>query len=61
VAETEARRTAGELTRDRLVQLENATSEEVRVEVRDESRHTVLAVTVSIQVERIAAPPSCIM
>jgi hypothetical protein len=61
VADIEARRTAGELTRDRLIQLQNAASEKIRVEVRDEHRQTVLAVTVSIQVERAPLTPSCMM
>jgi hypothetical protein len=60
VAEIEARRTAGELTRDRLFQVQGATSEDIRVEVKDEHRQLVFTVTVSTQVERagLTAPHS---
>ena len=54
-AEIEARRSAGELTQDRLLQLQSATSEDIRVEVKDEQRQPVLTVTVSIQVDHEAA------
>ena len=54
VAEIEARRSASELTRDRLLQVRSATSEAVRVEVTDEQRQPVLTVTVSIQVDHEA-------
>ena len=50
-AEIEARRSAVELTRDRLVRSQSATSEDIRVEVKDEHRQPVLTVTVSIQVD----------
>ena len=53
MAEIDARRTAGELTRDRLFLWQGATSEDIRVEVKDEQRQPVLTVTVSIQVERV--------
>jgi hypothetical protein len=58
--EIEARRSAGELTRDRLLQLQSAASEDIRVEVKDEHRQPVLTVTVSTQVERagLTAPHS---
>jgi hypothetical protein len=56
-AEIEARRSAGELARDRLFQLQSATSEDIRVEVKDEQRQPVLTVTVSIQVERVRLTP----
>ena len=56
-AEIEALRSAVELTRDRLVQLQSATSEDIRVEVKDEHRQPVLTVTVSIQVERAGLMP----
>ena len=52
MAELEARRTAGELTRDRLILWQGATSEDIRVEVKDEQRQPVLTVTVAIQVDR---------
>jgi hypothetical protein len=52
VAEIEARRSAGELARERLLQLQSTTSEDIRIEVKDELRQPVLTVTVSIQVER---------
>ena len=57
VAEIEARRSAGELTRDRLLQVQGATSEAIRVEVTDEQRHPVLTVTVSFQVDHEARMP----
>jgi hypothetical protein len=58
-AEIEARRSAGELTQNRLFQLQSATSENIRVEVKDEHRRPVLTVTVSIQVERARLTPPC--
>ena len=58
MAEIEARRSAGELTRDRLLQLQSTTSEDIRVEVKDELRQSVLTVTVAIQVERARLMPS---
>ena len=58
MAEIEARHTAGELTRDRLLQVQGATSEDIRVEVKDEQRQPVLTVTVSIQVDHEALMPS---
>jgi hypothetical protein len=51
-AEIEALRSAGELARDQLFNLQSLTSEDVRVEVRDEYRQPVLTVTVSIRVDR---------
>ena len=56
-AEIEAMCSAGELTRDRLFQVQSATSEAIRVEVKDEQRQPVLTVTVSIQVERAGLMP----
>ena len=56
-AEIEARRSAGELTRNRLLQVQGATSEDIRVEVKDEQRQPVLTVTVSIQVDHEALMP----
>jgi hypothetical protein len=41
-AELEARRTMGELARDRLFLWQGATSEDIRVEVKDEQRQAVL-------------------
>jgi hypothetical protein len=61
VAEIEAKRSAGELTRDRLLQLQSAISENIRIEVKDEHRQPVLTVTVSIQVERAGLVPQCDM
>ena len=58
VAEIEAMRTAGELTRDRLLQAQGASSEDIRVEVKDEQRQPILTVTVSIQVGHEALMPS---
>ena len=57
VAEIEARRSAGELTRDRLLEVQSAPSEALRVEVKDEHRQPVLTVTVSIQVDHEALMP----
>lgn len=58
-AEIEALRTAGELARDQLFDLQNAIPGAIRVEVRDKHRQPVLTVTVSIQVERAGlTPPS---
>jgi hypothetical protein len=57
MAEIDARRTAGELTRDQLFLWQGATSEDIRVEVKDEQRQPVLTVTGSIQVERAALIP----
>jgi len=59
-AEIEALRTAGELTRDRLLKMQSATPDDIRIEVTDEHRQAVLTVTVSIQVERVGLmPPLC--
>jgi hypothetical protein len=51
-AEIEALRSAGELARDQLFNWQSLTSEDVRVEVRDEHRQSVLTVKVSIRVDR---------
>ena len=56
-AEIEALRTAGELTRDRLLKMQSATPDDIRIEVTDEPRQPVLTVTVSIQVERARLMP----
>ncbi|WP_457093797.1 DUF6894 family protein [Microvirga sp. P5_D2] len=61
LAEIEAKRSAGELTRDRLFQLQSAISENIRIEVKDEHRQLVLTMTVSIQVERAGLPLPCSM
>lgn len=59
-AEIEALRTAGELTRDRLLKKQSATPDDIRIEVTDEHRQAVLTVTVSIQVKRVGLmPPLC--
>jgi len=57
VAEIEARRSAGQLTRQRLLAVQSETSEDIRIEVKDEHRQPVLTVTVSIQVERAGLMP----
>jgi hypothetical protein len=44
----EAKRTLGELARDRLFNLQDAVPEDIRVEVQDEHRRLVLTVTASI-------------
>ena len=51
-AEIEAVRTAADLTRDRLLKMQSATPDGVRIEMRDEHRQPVVTVTVSIGVER---------
>jgi hypothetical protein len=51
-AEIEARRSAGELARERLLTVQSGTSEDIRIEVKDLLRQPVFTVTVSIQVER---------
>ena len=56
-AEIEALRTAGELTRDRLLKMQSATPDDIRIEVTDEQRQPVLTVTASIQVERAGLMP----
>ena len=56
-AEIEAMRTAAELTRDRLLKMQSATPDDIRIEVTDEHRQPVLTVTVSIQVERAGPMP----
>jgi hypothetical protein len=61
MAEIDARRTAGELTRDRLLLWQGATSEDVRVEVKDEQRQPVFTVTVSVQIERAGLRPPYVM
>ena len=61
MAELEAKRTAGELTRDRLILWPGATSEAIRVEVKDEQRQPVLTVTVLIQVDRAGLTPPYVM
>ena len=56
-AEIEARRSAGDLTRNRLLQSRSATSEAIRVEVKDEQRRAVLTVMVSIRIDHEALMP----
>jgi hypothetical protein len=58
-AEIEALRTAGELTRERLLKMQSATPDDIRVEVKDEHPQAVLTVTVSIQVEQAGLMPPC--
>ena len=59
-AEIEVVRTAADLTRDRLLKMQSATPDDIRIEVTDEHRQAVLTVTVSIQVERVGLmPPLC--
>ncbi|ANY80892.1 hypothetical protein BB934_23865 [Microvirga ossetica] len=52
-AEIEAMRTAGELARDRLLAMQEATPEDIQVTVRNEERQQVLTVTVSIRINRM--------
>ena len=56
-AEIEARRSAGELARKRLLTVQSGTSEDIRIEVKDLLRKPVLTVSVSIQVERAGLMP----
>jgi hypothetical protein len=51
-------RTAADLTRDRLLKMQSATSDDIRIEVRGEDRQPVLTVTVLVQVERAGLMPS---
>jgi hypothetical protein len=60
-AELEARRSASEMARDRLLNLQSVTPEDIRVEVKDEHRRLVLTVEVSIRVERAGLSPPCSM
>ena len=57
-AEIEARRSAGELARERLLTVQSGISEDIRIEVKDLLRQPVLTVTVSIQVEPARLMPS---
>jgi hypothetical protein len=57
-AEVEVMRTAADLTRDRLLKMQSATSDDIRIEVRDEDRQPVLTVTVLVQVEQAGLLPS---
>jgi uncharacterized protein DUF6894 len=56
-AEIEVMRTAADLTRDRLLKMQSAASDDIRIEVTDEHRQPVLTVTVSVQVERAGLMP----
>ena len=56
-AEVEVMRTAADLTRDRLLKMQSATPDDIRIEVRDEHRQPVLTVTVLVQVERAGLMP----
>jgi hypothetical protein len=56
-AEIELMRTAADLTRDQLFKMQSATPDDIRIELADEHRLTMLAVTVSIQVERAGLMP----
>jgi len=58
-AELEARRSASEMALDRLLNLQCATPENIRVEVKDEHRRLVSTVAVSIRVERAGLMPPC--
>ena len=61
MAEIDARRTAGELARNRLLLWQGATSEDIRVGVKDEHRQPVFTVIVSIQVEQVGLRPPYVM
>jgi hypothetical protein len=56
-AEIEVMRTAADLTRDRLLKMQSAASDDIWIEVTDEHRQPVLTVTVSVQVERAGLMP----
>ena len=60
-AEIAARRTAGEIARDRLLKLQDAAPESIRVEVKNEHRQRVLTVTVSLRVEQVEPLPQVSM
>ena len=57
-AEIEARRSAGELARERLLTVQSGSPEDIRIEVKELLRKPVLTVTVSIQIERAGLMPS---
>jgi hypothetical protein len=56
-AEIAALRTAADLTRDRLLKMQSAASDRIRIVVTDEHRQAVLTVMVSVQVERTGLMP----
>jgi hypothetical protein len=56
-AEIEVMRTAADLTRDRLLRMQSAAPDAIRIEMTDERRQPVLTVTVSVQVERAGPMP----
>jgi hypothetical protein len=56
-AEIEVMRTAADLTRDRLLRMQSAAPDAIRIEMRDEHRQPVLTVTISVQVERTGLMP----
>jgi hypothetical protein len=56
-AEVEVMRTAADLMRDRLLKMQSAAPDNIRIEVSDEQRQPVLTVTVSVQVERAGLIP----
>jgi len=56
-AEIELMRVAADLTRDRLLKMESAAPDDIRIEVTDEHRQPILTVTVSVQVERAGPMP----
>jgi hypothetical protein len=57
-AEIELMRTAADLTRDRLLKMQSATPDAIRIEMTNEHRQPVLTVTVSVHVERVGLMPS---
>ena len=57
-AEIEVVRTAADLTRDRLLKMQSAAPDDIRIEMSDEHRQPVVTVTVSVRVERAGAIPA---
>jgi len=57
-AEIEVVRTAADLTRDRLLKMQSAAPDDIRIEMSGEHRQPVVTVTVSVRVERAGAIPA---
>jgi hypothetical protein len=57
-AEIELLRIVADLMRDRLLRMQSATPDDIRIKMTNENRQPVLTVTVSVQVERAGLIPS---
>jgi hypothetical protein len=51
-------RIVADLMRDRLLRMQSATPDDIRIKMTNENRQPVLTVTVSVQVERAGLIPS---